>query len=134
MKAFSRFLMIVFFLGGICFALYAQSQLIKGTVDEVSEDGSYIVVDGRRVELSYSVQREASFDVGDKVELNVDFSGSTLEATDYDYIFEDYTYDSENLDYEKDLSFDDKEEDDDSSGDIDYDSDYDYQDEINVTY
>jgi len=82
------------FLFAICFTgyIYAQEagdEIVKGVIEEVAQDGSYIIVNKQKINTAKDFVDEAYFEVGDKVKIEVKSSAQGLEAVDYEYIFDE---------------------------------------------
>ena len=89
----ARFLLTVVIglvlLCGLCVAADEATQTITGVVEEVADDGTYVIVSGTRIETSPELADEAYFENGDSVKITATSSGTSLTAVDYEYIYED---------------------------------------------
>lgn len=86
MKKFLFFLLIF----AVGWSVYGQnSKIISGIVEEVFEDGSYIVVSGQKIITTKEFVEEAYFEIGDKVKVSVVFESDSEVplAVDYEYDF-----------------------------------------------
>lgn len=91
------FLLSFFTLASFSFAQEEEETIITGTVEEIAEDGDYVVVAGQKIITTEDFLEDAYFEVGDKVKIAVENSEDGFKAIDYDYNFsaEDESYDSE---------------------------------------
>lgn len=89
--------LILFLIFTFMWPVYGQSgKVISGSIEKVSEDGSYIIVSGQKIITTKDFVEEAYFEVGDKVMISVVFGqeGNLPTATSYEYNFD------EELDYD----------------------------------
>lgn len=98
------FFLIALFLfsaAGAGFAQNEKEEIVKGTIQEIAKDGSYIVVDGKKIITTKEFLEESYLEVGDNVEITAQMTKNGLEAVDYRYIYEeepefsDYEYEYE---------------------------------------
>ena len=66
-----------------------KDEIIKGTIKEIAEDSTYIIVDDTKIATTKELIDDAYFEVGDKVEITVEKTGAGLKAVNYNYVFED---------------------------------------------
>ena len=93
MKKYLALLVIMIYAGIFFgFAQEDNSVLIKGTIEQIFEDGSCIVVDGQKVLTTEEIVEEAYFEIGDKVEIKAEKSSEGSRILDYKY---DYDEESE---------------------------------------
>jgi len=64
-----------------------KARVIRGVVDEVAPDGSFIVVSGTKILTTRVFLYESFIEKGDEVEITVKNSAQGLEAVDYDYTY-----------------------------------------------
>lgn len=62
---------------------------ISGKVEQIAEDGSYIVVDGNKIFVTEEFMEEFYPEVGDKVVVTIEDTAKGPKAIECDYIFED---------------------------------------------
>ena len=62
---------------------------IKGKINEIAADGSYILVDNLKILTSQDFLTESYLEVGDSVEIIAEDTSDGLKAIDYYYVFED---------------------------------------------
>lgn len=78
----------------VCLAIYvapltAQEdgvKIIKGIVEEVDKDFSYVVLNGQRMIIDAEIKEFVNFEVGDEVELKTEKVGEDTIVLDYEYI------------------------------------------------
>ncbi|MCF7908604.1 MAG: hypothetical protein K9L86_07040 [Candidatus Omnitrophica bacterium] len=95
-------LLLVMILAGTTFAFAQEddSVLLKGKIEQISEDGSYITVGGQKVLTTKELVEEAYFELGDNVEIKAENSQEGLRALSYEYIYDEelgYDDDSEEV-------------------------------------
>jgi ribosomal protein S1 len=66
-----------------------KDNIIKGTVKEIAEDGSYLVVNDTKIAATKEFLDDSYLEVGDKVEITVEKTATGLKATNYNYVFEE---------------------------------------------
>jgi hypothetical protein len=71
------------------FAEEDNSIIIKGKVEKIAGDGSYIVVNGEKINTTQDFLDDAYIEAEDKLELACRKGKQGLEIVDYDYIFGD---------------------------------------------
>lgn len=70
-------------------AFAQETKIIKGTVEQIAEDGSYFVVKGEKLLATKDFLDEALLEIGDDVEITAEVTKEGLKATNYNYIFEE---------------------------------------------
>ena len=95
-------LLLIMIFAGITFAFAQEddSVLLKGKIEQISEDGSYITIDGQKVLIAKELVEEAYFELGDNVEIKAENSQEGLRALSYKYIYDEeseYEDDSEEI-------------------------------------
>jgi hypothetical protein len=78
-------LLVVF---SCAFPVFAETT-VKGTIQQIADDGSSLVVDGKKIITDKDFIDEAYFEVGDKVEIVADETPQGLKARSYEYIFDE---------------------------------------------
>lgn len=93
MKKYLAILLIIIFTG-ITFGFAQEDNLVllKGKIEQIFEDGSYIIVDGQKVLTTKELVEEAYFELGDKVEIKAENTPEGLRILNYKY---DYDQESE---------------------------------------
>ncbi|MCM8823833.1 MAG: hypothetical protein NC822_04060 [Candidatus Omnitrophica bacterium] len=93
---FVFFVAICFCLMGITLAEEAtqtstqeEQVTIKGVVQEIAEDGSYIVVEGQKILTNKEFIEDAFLALDDKIEVIAVNTPEGLKAVDCNYIFEE---------------------------------------------
>ncbi|MBN2120876.1 MAG: hypothetical protein JW734_07480 [Candidatus Omnitrophica bacterium] len=76
-------------------------ETLNGTLTEIAEDGSYIMLDGTKILVSQDFLDGFYLEVGDKAEIIAERTDQGLQAIDYDYAFDD---DDTVYEMEKDLT------------------------------
>lgn len=102
-RAYLIFLIAVFLFSaaGTGLAQNEKEEIVKGTIQEISKDGSYIVVDGKKIVTTKEFLEESYLEVGDNVEITAQMTKNGLEALDYKYLYDeepefyDYEYEYE---------------------------------------
>jgi len=64
-----------------------QQVTVKGTVEEVAEDGSYVIVSGTKIMTTTEFLEDSYLEEGDKVEITADKTPEGLKAASYKYLF-----------------------------------------------
>lgn len=84
-------LLLIMIFAGITFAFAQEddSVLLKGKIEQISEDGSYITIDGQKVLTTKELAEEAYFELGDRVEIKAENSQEGLRVLSYEYIYEE---------------------------------------------
>ncbi len=59
---------------------------VTGTVQEIPEDASYVVIDGQKISISKDIADYVNMEVGDKVELIIQETEQGKVAVDFDYL------------------------------------------------
>ena len=59
---------------------------ISGVVDEVAQDGSYVVVSGNKIMIPMDMVEYFNIEKGDQVEVIVEEVNGVVQAVDYDYL------------------------------------------------
>ena len=108
MKLFLLSMLLLLFFGTAI--VYAQDDsnaiskntYVTGSVEKISENDDYIVVDGKIIKTTKDFLEEADFEIGDKITVETISSNDKDEliAVDYSYYFEDSDYE-----YPKDEEF-----------------------------
>lgn len=94
-KVIATALITALLLGGSVYAqeeapdTMQQPETITGTLQEISEDGSYIVVDGSKIIMPQMLMEDFYLEVGDKIEVFIKNTDKGIEAEDYEYIYEE---------------------------------------------
>jgi hypothetical protein len=68
-----------------------SEEVIQGTVKEIAEDKSYIVIDEVKVITTKEFLEDSYIEVGDKLEVTAEKTSDGLKAKNYNYIFEEET-------------------------------------------
>lgn len=97
MKKYLGLFLILFFAFSILDLGFSQEEssretpkeIIKGKIEKIAEDGTYIIVDGKKIMTPKEFLEEAYFEVDDKVAITVKKSKDGVEAVSYEYIFEE---------------------------------------------
>lgn len=66
-----------------------KPDVVKGEVQEIAEDGSYIVVDNQKILTSPQLVEEQYVEVGDLVEVTTEKTEQGLQAKGIEYVFEE---------------------------------------------
>lgn len=84
-------LSLIIFFAGMVLGYPQEDEIIivKGTIEQIADDGSYIVVDGKKLITSQELIDEAYFAAGDPVEIKASGSPEGLRLLSYEYIYED---------------------------------------------
>ena len=99
MKKDLALLLVIIFVGTtFVFAQGDKTTTIKGTIEQIAEDSSCVVVSGNKILTTKELVEEAYFDLGDKVEIKAESSPEGLRMVSYKY---DYDYD-EDSEYDDD--------------------------------
>jgi len=77
------------------FAQEEETSMVEGTVTEISEDNSYIVVDGVKVLTTEDFILDSYLEEGDEVEITVNKTEAGLEAVSCEYVSEGEDVDEE---------------------------------------
>lgn len=64
-------------------------EVIKGTIKEVAEDGTYIIVDDTKISTTKEFLEDSLLETGDKVEIVTEKISGGLKAVDFNYVFDD---------------------------------------------
>jgi hypothetical protein len=67
----------------------AQQEVVKGTIKEIAQDKSYIVVENTKILTPKQFLDDSYLEVGDRVEITAEKTDEGLKAKSYNYIFED---------------------------------------------
>jgi hypothetical protein len=78
--------MVLSLLSANVFAQEDDKNMITGTVEEVAEDGSYIILDGQKMMVDSELLEYMNMEAGDEVELVVDETDQGLVVVDFDYL------------------------------------------------
>jgi len=109
----SLFLFVVFtFLNfSIIQNLYAQEkqekqeriekETVRGTVQEIAKDGSYIIVNDKKILTTDEFLEDSYLELGDEVEIIAEKTANGLKVIDYKYIF-DENEELQSYEYERD--------------------------------
>ena len=73
--------------GIICGPALAQQKTIKGVIENVSEDGNYIVIGGEKIMVDPEMFQEALFTTGDELEATVEKTDQGEKLIDYSYTY-----------------------------------------------
>ena len=87
MKKLFFLLMAVGLCGIICGPALAQQKTIKGVIENVSEDGNYIVIGGEKIMVDPEMFQEALFTTGDELEATVEKTDQGEKLIDYSYTY-----------------------------------------------
>ena len=100
MKLFLLSMLLLLFFGTAI--VYAQDDgnaiskntYVTGSVEKISENDDYMVVDGKIIKTTKDFLEEADFEIGDKITVETISSNDEdgLIAVDYSYYFEDSDY------------------------------------------
>ncbi len=63
-----------------------KEMVIKGSIDEISEEGSYITVNGKRILVSADFLDSFYLDEGDGVKITAQKDEKGIKALDWEYI------------------------------------------------
>ncbi|MBN3038050.1 MAG: hypothetical protein JW869_01375 [Candidatus Omnitrophica bacterium] len=81
-------LILIFALFGLAQPSEAEQE-IRGAVEEIAEDGSYIVVEGAKIITLAEVVKSSLLAVGDNVILQVTKKGNDIELVSLKYAFQE---------------------------------------------
>lgn len=70
-------------------ATEVPQELVKGTIKEIAQDKSYIVVENTKILTTKQFLDDSYLEVGDRVEITAEKTNEGLRAKSYSYIFED---------------------------------------------
>lgn len=75
---------------GLVFAVtVCAEEIVRGQIDSIAEDGSYIVVNGTKILTSSEAVKASFFEVGDQVEITTSSTDDGLVADNYRYVTEE---------------------------------------------
>jgi len=66
-----------------------EAMSITGKVEQIAEDGSYIVVDSKTIITTQEFLDESYLEAGDMVKLTLKNTDKGLEIVDYEYVYEE---------------------------------------------
>lgn len=105
MKRCLLLLLVIIFVGTtFVFAQENKTTIVKGTIEQIAEDSSYIVVSGKKIITTKELVEEAYFEIGDQVEIRAENSPQGLRLVSYEYFYgeeseqDDEAYPEENYD------------------------------------
>ncbi|MBI4846604.1 MAG: hypothetical protein HY810_09100 [Candidatus Omnitrophica bacterium] len=91
-KKFIVYLLAVVMVMGIASVSFSQENKenqenkIVGIVQEVAEDGTYVIVDGKKVSISEEVKDYNNMEQGDEVELIIEETQNGPVVVDFNYL------------------------------------------------
>lgn len=89
--------MILFVAGGIIvanlFSAYPQDeQTVAGAIEQIAEDGTFIIVAGKRITTTPEFLEENYLEEGELIEAEVKDTPQGLAIVDYQYLYDDSDY------------------------------------------
>lgn len=69
--------------------LTANQEMVKGAVEQIAEDGSFIIVNGQKISTTQKFLEDSYLEVGDKVMIVAEKNDSGLTIKSYNYIFDE---------------------------------------------
>lgn len=81
-------LVLILIFAAASFAQEEDKTIIKGKVETVAEDASYIVVAGTKIATPKEFRDNAFLEVGDKVEISTEKTEAGIKAVDYNYVLD----------------------------------------------
>ena len=69
----------------------SAEETVKGIIKEIAADGSYIVIDDKKIMITKELLEDSYLEVGDKVEVITEKTAAGLQAKTCNYIFEEET-------------------------------------------
>ena len=78
----------LFIVHGLGSVYAADPVIIKGIIEEINEEGGYIVVDGTKIITDERFLEYAFYELGDAIEVTVEQGDGGLNALDYTYSVE----------------------------------------------
>ena len=66
-----------------------QTSVISGTVEQIAEDGSYVVVSGQKLVTSKDFLDSSYLEQGDEIKVTVKSTDQGMEVVDFEYNFEE---------------------------------------------
>ena len=78
-------------------ALAQEEIVIRGTVQEVAADSTYIMVNGQKILTDAAFLEDSFIEVEDDVEIIAEKTDKGPRAVDYDFIIEDLGEDTEEM-------------------------------------
>lgn len=88
-KKISLVFLFAFIFTNFVFAQQESVMAVQGTITEIADDGSYMVVNSKKIYTDTDFVEEAYLEVGDTVKIEVENSEKGLQALSYEYIFDD---------------------------------------------
>jgi hypothetical protein len=82
-------LMFVFFVLNFGFAQEADQIKIKGAVEKIAEDGSYIIVNSQKISTTSEFLNDAYLEVGDNIEVVAEKSDQGLKIVSYEFTIDE---------------------------------------------
>lgn len=91
--AFSLILALGLAVGGVSLAQAPSKKTIEekitGTVEDIAEDGTYLIVDGTKILTTLEFLEDTYLEVGDKVEITAIKTDQGLEAKDCKFVWDE---------------------------------------------
>jgi hypothetical protein len=84
MKRVVGMLAVLALVAGVAFA---ESRVIEGTVEQIADDGSFIMVDGQKIVTDQATVEDFFIEQGDEVSVTTDDADGALKLVDLDYVF-----------------------------------------------
>jgi len=66
---------------------FAESRVIEGTVEQIADDGSFIMVAGQKIATDQATVEDFFIEQGDEVSVTADDADGALKLVDLDYVF-----------------------------------------------
>ncbi|MFH1459458.1 MAG: hypothetical protein ABIG64_03680 [Candidatus Omnitrophota bacterium] len=86
LKKISSIVCVCFLMAIVCSPIFAQEEnTLKGIVQEVAEDGAYVVIEGQKIMISDEIEG-MDLEEGDEVELIIKETENGPVAVDYNYM------------------------------------------------
>ncbi len=93
MNKFLRVLFIWFFIASVGgYTEATDTSEISGVIEEVADDGSYIVIGGTKIGTTRDFLDGAYLEKGDNVKIFTEQTDQGMQVMDYEYIFDDVSW------------------------------------------
>jgi hypothetical protein len=90
----------IFIYGVVVFGQDSGQSIVQGVIEEISFEGNYLVVDGKRITVGADFLDDFYLEEGDSVKIIAENSPEGLLVLEYEYLNPDKFDDSENLEEE----------------------------------
>ncbi|MBU0650903.1 hypothetical protein KKC59_03230 [bacterium] len=73
----------------LSFAQETMGKSVSGTIEQIDENGAFLVVDGQKIMTDKGFLEDSYLEVGELVKIDVQETADGFKAVDYEYIYDE---------------------------------------------